>query len=183
MCSMLPVDKLNMMFSRANVKTLELGILLIVVLMTTQCAVRNSPALPNDIKGISIGMSKEDAQRRLEEIAAFESEGRKVGQLWKLKNDPHFSSVAVGYDKENRIRFVTAFVEKTATKEKIKFADVGDLTKARAEITEPHYRYIWEVPADGDKAARIVNIYGDNPEFVTMYSLVGKIHSDKTEQP
>ena len=105
-------------------------------------------------------MSKADAQQRLEEIATFESEGRKVGQLWRLKNDPHFSSVAVDYDKENRVRFVTAFVEKTTAKEKIKFTEVGDLTKAGAEIVEPHYRYIWEVPAEGD-----------NPEFVETYSL------------
>ncbi|MBA2737631.1 MAG: hypothetical protein H0U50_12695 [Pyrinomonadaceae bacterium] len=116
-------------------------------------------------------MSKADAQRRLEEIAAFESGDRKVGDLWKLKNDPHFSSIAVGYDKENRVRFITAFVEKTTAKEKIKFTDVGDLTEAKAEIVEPHHRYIWEVPASDGKPAHFVNVYGDNPESVTIYSL------------
>ncbi len=170
------------MFSRDNTKTLELGILLVIVLMMTQCAVQSAPDLPKDILGISIGMSKEDAQRRLEEIAVFESETRKVGQLWKLKNDPHFSSLAVDYDKENRIRFVSAFVEKATAKEKIKFADVGDLTKAKAEIVEPHYRYIWEASSEGDRAAYIVNIYGDNPEFVTTYSLAKKFQPDKAEQ-
>jgi hypothetical protein len=152
-------------------KVIGLVFALVILLTITQCSAKIAPNLPKDILGISVGMNKADAQRRLEEIATFESEGRKVGQLWRLKNDPHFSSVAVDYDKENRVRFVTAFVEKTTTKEKIKFTEVGDLTKARAEIVEPHYRYIWEVPAEGDKAAYVVNVYGDNPEFVETYSL------------
>ena len=152
-------------------KVIGLVFALVILLTITQCSAKIAPNLPKDILGISVGMNKPDAQRRLEEIATFESEGRKVGQLWRLKNDPHFSSVAVDYDKENRVRFVTAFVEKTTAKEKIKFTEVGDLTKARAEIVEPHYRYIWEVPAEGDKAAYVVNVYGDNPEFVETYSL------------
>ena len=61
--------------------------------------------------------------------------------------DEIFSSIAVAYDKEDQVRFITAFVQKAAVKEKTRFAEVGDLTKAKAEITEPHYRYIWEVPA------------------------------------
>jgi len=152
-------------------KVIGLVFALVILLTITQCSAKIAPNLPKDILGISVGMNKADAQRRLEEIATFESEGRKVGQLWRLKNDPHFSSVAVDYDKENRVRFITAFVEKTTAKEKIKFTEVGDLTKARAEIVEPHYRYIWEVPAEGDKAAYVVNVYGDNPEFVETYSL------------
>lgn len=153
---------------------LTFSVLLILSIIASACSANKTTGLPKDLLGLSIGMSKEQAQRRLEEIATFESEARKVGQLWRLKNDPHFSSVAVDYDKENRIRFVTAFVEKTA-KEKIRFTDVGDLTKARAEIIEPHYRYIWEVPGTDDKPAYFVNVYGDNPEFVTTYSLAKMI--------
>jgi hypothetical protein len=159
------------MFIKTILRTLGLSIGIVILLMMTQCTGRTAPNLPRDILGISVGMSKAGAQQRLEEIATLESGGRKVGQFWKLKNDPHFSSVAVDYDKEDRIRFITAFVEKTTTKQKIRFTEVGDLTKAKAEIVEPHYRYIWEVPAKGDIPSYIVNIYGDNPEFVETYSL------------
>jgi len=154
----------------------------VILLTIMQCSAKTAPDLPRDILGISIGMNKADTQQRLEEIATFESGGRKVGQLWRLKRDPHFSSIAIDYDKENRVRFVTAFVEKTTSKEKIRFTEVGDLTKAKAEIVEPHYRYIWEVPAEGDKAAYVVNVYGDNPEFVQMYSLSKTNQSDKVEE-
>jgi len=152
-------------------KVIGLVFTVVILLTTLQCSAKIAPNLPKDILGISIGMSKADAQQRLEEIATFESGGRKVGQLWKLKNDPHFSSIAVDYDKENRVRFITAFVEKTTAKEKIKFTEVGDLTKAKAEIVEPHHRYVWEVPAEGDKPAYVVNVYGVDAEFVENYSL------------
>ena len=154
----------------------------IFLLTMMQCSAKIAPDLPKDVLGISLGMSKADTQLQLEKIATLESEGRKVGQLWKLKNDPHFSSLAVAYDKDNRVRFVTAFVEKTEAKEKIKFAEVGDLTKATAEIIEPHYRYIWEVSADGDKAAYVVNVYGDNSEFIQTYTLVKKINSNTVQE-
>lgn len=153
-----------------NCKTL--GFIIVFSVVLSACAAKTASELPKEILGIPIGMSREDAERRLEEIAAFESDHQKFGQLWKLKNDPHFSSIAVAYDKDDRVRFVTAFVEKAAAKEKIRFADVGDLTKAKAEILEAHHRYIWEV--DGDGSAYVVNIYGDNPDFVTTFSLAKK---------
>jgi len=34
-------------------------------------------------------------------------------------------------DAKNRVRFVTVFIEKTTSKEKIKFTEVGDLTKTK----------------------------------------------------
>ncbi len=152
-------------------KTLILVCLAVVFLTVIQCSSKVAPELPKEILGIGIGMSKPEIQTHLEAIATFESEGRKVGQLWKLKNDKHFDSIAVAFDRENKVRYVTAFVEKAAAKEKMRFDEVGDLTKAKVEIVEPHYRYIWEVPAADDRAAYIVNIYGDNPEFVQTYSL------------
>ena len=167
---------------KSTYKVIALVSALIFLLSMMQCSAKIAPDLPKDILGISIGMSKAETQLRLEAIAAFESEGRKVGQLWRLKNDPHFSSLAVGYDKDNQVRFVTAFVEKTEAKEKIRFAEVGDLTKAKAEIVEPHYRYIWEVSAEGDKAAYVVNVYGDNPEFIQTYSLSKTIESNTVKE-
>lgn len=153
----------------------------VLLLSMTHCA-RKTVDLPKDLLGIYVGMNQADAQKRLEEIAVFESKARKAGHLWKLKDNPHFSHLAIDYNKENKIRFVTAFADPATAKERLRFAEVGDLTTAEAEISEPHYRYVWEVPAEGDKPACVVNIYGDNPEFVTTYSLADKIQSDKIRQ-
>lgn len=116
-------------------------------------------------------MNKEDAEKHLEEIAVFERDERKRQQVWKLKSDSHFNFIAVGYDENDKIRYATAFADKKTAKEKIRFSEVGDLLKAKQEIVEPHYRYIWEVPANGERPAYFVNIYGDNAEFVTTYTL------------
>jgi len=148
-----------------------------LLLLITHCATKPAPALPSDILGIRIGMDKSDAQKQLEAIADFERDERKRQQVWKVRNDPRFSQLAVGYDENNQIRYVTAFVEPATAKERIKFSDVGDLSKAKAEIVQPHYRYIWEIPSEGGRRPFVVNVYGDNPEFVTTYSLAGKVPS------
>ena len=141
-------------------------------LFVLQCGgTKTAKNLPHDILGINVGMNKAEVQKRLEEIAVFDKDERKNQQVWKMKDASRFSHIAVGYDKENEIRYITAFVDKESVKEKIRFTEVGDISTAKQEILEPHYRYIWQVPADGGKPAYEVNIYGDNPEFVTNYTL------------
>jgi hypothetical protein len=162
---------------------LGLVVFIVTLLSITQCASKTAPTpnLPKDILGISVGMSKADAQKRLEEIAQFESEDRKTGQLWRLKNNPQFNNLAVGYDRDNKIRFVTALVEKTTAKERMRFTDVGDLASAEKQITEPHYRYFWDVPAIEDKPPYRIFAYGSEPEFLTIYSLSKEIKSGEPD--
>lgn len=148
-----------------------------------QCAKYGLSAnLPGDISGIGIGMSKADATRRLQEIAVFERDERKRQQVWRMKDDARFTHIAVGYDTDDRIRYVTAFVDKTKAKERIRYADVGDLAAAKKEIVEPHRRYIWEVPATDGKPAYSVIINGDEPEFVSIYSLSKAVAQKENEE-
>ncbi|CAN5476359.1 hypothetical protein BH10ACI1_BH10ACI1_17030 [soil metagenome] len=158
--------------------------LLCVVFSTTNCStnsVSGSANLPNGLVGLKLEMSKEDARKQLLEIGEFISDAKKNQQLWRLKNDSHFSQIAVGFDKENKIRFITAFVEKDKASEQIRFDEVGDLKNAKAEILPPHYRYTWNVSAEDAVPAYFVSIYGDNPEIVTMYS-IGKTSSTNEEE-
>lgn len=160
---------------------LFVGIILPFVFL--QCGGKKANAeFPHDISGISVGMNKADAQKRLEEIAVFQRDERKNQQVWKMKDASRFGHIAVGYDKENKIRYITAFVDKDAVKDKIRFSDVGDISTAKQEILQQHHRYIWEVPAKDNKSAYFVNIYGDNPEFVTTYSLAGISKPDESEK-
>ena len=171
-----------MVIGKSSRKKIQSGILILLLFVITQCAPKSASELPKDILGISIGMSKNDAQKRLEEIALFERDEEKKQQIWRLKNDPRFSELAVGYDKENNLRYITLFVDKATAKERIRFTDVGDLSKSRKEIIEPHYRYIWEIAASEGKPAYYVNIYGDEPEFLTMFTLSEKVQPRKSEE-
>lgn len=143
--------------------------------VTIQCASNTGSTtavnLPGDILGINIGMNKADAVRRLEEIAVFERDERKRQQVWRMKDDPRFSHIAVGYDETGRIRYVSAFVDKATAKARLRFADIGDLSAAKKEILEPHRRYVWQVPASDEKPAYMVVANGDESEFVSIYSL------------
>ena len=161
-------------------RKLGLSVLILLLLAGIQCATRSAPELPRDILGIGIGMTRADAQKRLEEIALFERNERKNQQIWRLKDDSHYSHLAVGYDANNQVRYVTAFADKSKTQ--IPFSDIGNLSKAKTEIIEQHHTYIWEVPSTDGAAAYFVNVYGDNPKFLTTYSLSKKLTPNKSEE-
>ena len=165
-------------------KRFVLSGLVILLLSISQCATK-PPAkanVPGDILGISVGMNKEAAQKHLQDIAQFERDERTRQQVWRLKNDPHFSELAIGYDDKDQVRYITTFVDPASAKERIRFIDVGDLSQAKKEIVAPHYRYIWEVPARDGKPAYFVNIYGDNPEFLLHYSLSAKANGSEDDE-
>jgi hypothetical protein len=159
------------------------GGLIVLLLSISQCATKtpSKANVPNELLGISIGMNKEAAKKHLEEIAQFERDEGKRQQVWRLKNDPHFSELAIGYDEENQVRYITTFVDPSSARERIRFTEIGDLSKAKQEILAPHYRYIWEVPASDGKPAYFVNVYGDNPDFLLHYSLSGKAGASEEE--
>lgn len=167
------------MFNQTIIKCVGVFVGLVAVLFLTQCAGKTATAktLPQDILGISVGMNKADAQKRLEEIGQMTSEDRKAGQLWQLKSDPRFANLAVAYDKEQKIRFVTALVDKEKAQQRVRFAEIGDLTAAKAEIVAPHYRYVWETAATDRQPAQTIIIYGDNPDSITLFSLSKKIEA------
>jgi hypothetical protein len=160
-------------------QTVRIWAIFFAVVLMTQCATK-SAQLPRDIFGIYIGMDKAAAEQRLSEIAVFQTDARKRQQVWRLKEVGRFESVAVGYDAKGAVRYVTAFANSAEGAERLRFTDVGDLQKARAEIVEPHFRYIWDAPATDGRTAYMVNIYGDNPEFVTVYALVGQTPAAET---
>lgn len=153
------------------------------MLLTMQCVANSEPVpiLPDEIFGIKPGLNKTDAENRLREVGELKNEAEKRQQVWTLKNDVHFDSLAIGYDKENRVRYITAFYEGKA-KERMRFTDVGDLSKAKKEVTEPHHRYTWEIPATNGKPAHIVTVYGTDKDFLTTYSLAKKPDLNKTEE-
>lgn len=146
-----------------------LVILFALVVSASACA-KPAANLPKDILGVSVGMSKDDAERRLREIAKFMREDGGREQVWSLNNNPNFDYLAVGYDKEKLVRYVTAIV-KPKDAQPFFFKDVGDLTKAKKEVTGPNYRYSWEIAANGKQPAYTVIAQGANADSLSLYSL------------
>lgn len=143
----------------------------------TQCAKSIESAIkqPRDVMGIYVGMEKDAATRRLAEIAKLKETNRKQGQLWTIRvEDTRLSDIGVAYDKENRVRFVTAFIDKQKARERIRYSDLGDLTAAKTEIVGNNKRYLWEVPARDGRPGYFVDAHGDEPDFVSFYVLAKK---------
>lgn len=161
----------------------RLCVLIVVVSAMTQCAVKPASELPKDILGISIGMKKDAAEPRLKEIAKLARLDRNRQQVWTLKSDARFGYLAVSYDKEDRIRYVTAFA-KGVDATPVAPGEIGDISAAKQDMVAPNYRYTWQVAADGDKPAYEVVAQGSKPESLAYYSLSlpPDQYSDKDEE-
>jgi hypothetical protein len=154
-------------------------ILSVLLLSMPQCA-RKTAELPKDLLSFYIGMNEQDARKHLQEIGEFERNDRRRQQLWRLKNDSHYSHLAIAFDKDNQVRYITAFADKA--KERIRYSDIGDISKAKEEITEQHHRYTWEAASAEGKPAYFVILYGNETEFLSSVSLSKKIVSGEEEE-
>lgn len=156
--------------------------LIILLLSMSQYATKSQTrfSLPREIVGLAVGMSRADAQKRLEQIGEFERDDRKQQQVWRLKDDPRYSHIIIGFDANEQVRYLTAFVDKS--KARVLFSDIGDITKSKQEIVKPHYKYTWEVPATDGKPSYLVVAYGNEPELLSSCSLSRVIVNAETEK-
>ncbi len=157
-------------------------ILLIVLLVTIlQCSNKTVAELPKNILGISVGMNKDDAERRLREIGKFSRDEVKQQQVWSVRDDPHFGSVAVGYDNDNRVRYI-AGIAKAKGGEPMRFSQVGDVSAAKAEIVEPNHKYVWEVPEKNGNPAHTVIAQGNNADYLAMLTFVNSASKNEGDE-
>lgn len=148
----------------------KLCILIVLILAVNQCAAKKASELPRDILGISVGMNKDSAEPRLKEIAKLIRLEKKRQEVWTLKSDPRFGYLVVGYDKENKIRYVTAFTKpKDGTP--VRPDEIGNLAEAKHESAQANYSYVWQAPARDDKPAYVVTVRGNQPESLSQLSL------------
>ena len=126
------------------------------------------------IMGISLEMTREAAQARLKAIGSLEKEDRKRQEVWAIK-DPRISHLLVGYDDEDRVRYVTAIARTGGPR--IRYTEVADLKIAQRLNNQGNYRFTWEVPARGGQFAFVMVAHGRDPRYLDSYSV--KKVSDK----
>lgn len=125
-----------------------------------------------DILGVSLRMSKENAQKHLKEIGTFERDERKQQEIWKVR-DERFSHLIVGFDKVGKMRFLTAVAREDKEAKRVRYDEIGDLKKARqaGDVAIKNFNYEWTLPASKDEPAKMIIARGRDPEFLTTYSL------------
>ncbi len=128
--------------------------------------------LKRDILGVHLGMTREEARKRLEEIGTFEREERKQQEIWRVR-DASFSHVIIGLSKEGKLRYVTAIARNDADAKRLPYSSIGDVSWAR-QAGDPainNYRFEWTLPAATDQPGTLVVAVGRDPEFLSTYSL------------
>lgn len=143
--------------------------LLLLCLITFGCSSSLKTQPSSDILGIRIGMSKEDAIKRLQEIGKLDHQERKQQEIWTLNNDPHYSHLILAFDKEKQdVRYITAKARENGTR--IRYSDVMDISKAKLINSPNNYKYIQEVQANESIAGYSKIASGTNVDYLTYFS-------------
>lgn len=155
----------------------------LVILTTLQCAEKKAAAidLPKDILGVSVGMNREPAQNRLKEIGKLLREDKGKQEVWVLKENLQYGHLAVGYNAENRIQFVTA-IAKPNGETGVKPEQIAALNTAKSEINGPNYRYSWEAAARENNPAYSIIVQGNQPESVSLYTMTAVGAEDSAKE-
>ena len=126
--------------------------------------------LQDNVMGLRLGMTQREVHRRLEKIGTLDREVRGRQEVWMLKSEPRFASVLVGFDKEYKVRYITAIAREGGSR--MRYSDLAPIKDARAESANGAYtRYTWE-EKPGRKATGFYLIAeGRDPEFLKSFSI------------
>ena len=145
-------------------RIVKLGLVLLFVSAASVVQAKVKP----EIMGISLEMGRETAQARLKALGQLEKEDRRRQEVWALK-DPRISHLLVGYDADNRVRYVTAIAR--ADGPRIRYQEIAELNTAQRTNNQSNYRFTWEIPERRGQFAFVVIAHGRDPNFLDSYSI------------
>lgn len=143
-------------------RLLSLSLLLVIGVLVSAAPARPRP----EILGISLDMTRDDARTRLKSIGSLEREDRKRQEVWTVK-DSRISHLLVGYDADNRVRYVTAIARTDGPR--IRYQEVADMKSARHDNASGNHKFTWEVESRGREF--IIIARGHDPQFLDSYSV------------
>jgi hypothetical protein len=120
-----------------------------------------------EILGIRLGMSREQAQARLQRIGVRLKEERKRQEVWSVK-DTRISHLLIGYDPDHRVRYVTAIIHSTAG---MRYDEVANLENAQRTNTQGNHRVIWELKSRVGPQRFLLIAHGHDQDRLESYSV------------
>ena len=147
-----------------NKQILSVFLLLVLSVVAIAASVRPRP----EIMGISLGMSRDAARARLNAIGNLEKEERKRQEVWAVK-DTRISHLLVGYDPDNRVRYLTAIARTDGPR--IRYQDVADLKSAQQSHTQGNHKFTWQVAARRGHTGYMLVARGHDPQYLDSYSV------------
>ena len=140
---------------------LRLSLLLVIGVLVSVAAARPRP----EIMGVSLDMKRDDAVARLKSIGSLERETGKRQEVWAVK-DVRISHLLVGYDAENRVRYVTAIARTDGPR--IRYQEVADMKSAQRSVTPGNHKFTWEIEG---RRGFILIARGHDAQYLDTYSI------------
>lgn len=139
-----------------------------LLLLSAACASTREPQ--PEIVGVRLGMSRDEARARLQSIGQLEKEERRQQEVWRLAADPNYTHLIVAFNKDyTAVRYVTAVANEQGRR--VRYADVIDTSRARADVTPATRTYTQEIPARDRQPAFVVKAIGSDPDTLKYYSI------------
>jgi hypothetical protein len=142
---------------------------LLLTLLVAAVAQAKGKEPPKEILGIRVGMSQSDAHGRLRKAGRLEKEERKRQEVWALSRDRRFGHIIIGFDADNKVRYVTALARPDGRR--VRYSDLADVGRARQLNGVKSYHYEWEVAGHDKRPAYVVMARGTDPQFLSSLSL------------
>ena len=140
-----------------------------LLLLAAACSTKGE-AKP-EIRGVRLGMSRDEAHARLQEIGKLEKEERRQQEVWRLNGDPSYSHLMVAYNKEyTSVRYVTAVASEQGRP--VPYAEVINLGSARLESAQTSRTYWQEFPESFGRPGFVAKAIGTDPTYLKYYSVV-----------
>ena len=133
---------------------------------------QNTSGVRREILGLQLSMSEPDVEKRLKEIGTFVRDERKRQQIWTTRDDT-FSHVAIGFDKEGHLRYVTAVARSDDKAKRMRYEEVGPLAEAK-QVGDPavkNFNFIWSLPKHENQPETQVIARGRHETFLDTFTL------------
>jgi len=151
-------------------KTKLPALILWLSLLAMAASATTAAAPRSDVLGLRLEMSKEAVHQRLAKAGRLEREERGRQEVWTLVNDPQFASLFVGYDREYKVRYITAIAREEGRR--MRYREVAPLKDARVENANGVYRrYTWEFKPGAKRAGYFLIAEGRDPEYLKSFSI------------
>lgn len=125
---------------------------------------------PEDLLGVSLGMAKEEVQKRLGKLGELDMNKEGPGgakQFWKLR-DRRYAWLAVRFDADMRVEWVSAFARQDKGRRPVRYRDIGNVRQAQLL---GKYIYMWVVRKGAGEEDYAVTARGNDPEILSALLL------------
>jgi hypothetical protein len=147
------------------------GACTLAVVLALHPAMAGGPRLKKDIFGIHPEMPKTEVEKRLQEVGKFQRNEEKRQQVWQVRHKS-FSHLIVGFDPDDKLRYVTAVAREDKDAKRVAYDEIGDLKEAHqaGDPSIKNFQYQWTLPAKNDSEIMVIAA-GRDAKFLATYSL------------